>query len=366
MRILHVNKYYAPHVGGIETVVGDCVRALYGDVLCCQEKGGSVVDNVDGARVFRARSFGEVFSLPVSVDFFVQFAKLVNQYDLVLIHHPFPLANIAHVLFAKRKKVILWYHSDIVRQRFFGWLFSPILWLSLCFSKRILVASQALKQYSRALQPWSKKVVVIPFGINTQAYAKTPSTQAPVSAIKDRFGNKIVLSVGRLVYYKGYEYLVRAMVGVPSASLVIVGEGPLRAKLVELIEELGISNRVSILPHQQDLLPYYFASSVFVLPSISRAEAFGLVQLEAMACGLPVINTDLNTGVSEVGVSGVTGYTVPPGDLAALTLAIDKVLKDNKTREQMSQASLLRVREHYSMSLFEERIKELFKEVEAE
>ncbi len=366
MKILHVNKYYAPHVGGIETVVGDCVRALSGDVLCCQEKGEPVAGNIDGTRVFRARSFGEVFSLPISIDFFVQFAKLVNQYDLVLIHHPFPLANIAHVLFARRKKVILWYHSDIVRQRFFGWLFSPILWLSLYFSRRILVASLTLRQYSITLQPWVKKIVVIPFGIDTKAYVSTPSTLDSVTVIKDKFGDKIVLSVGRLVYYKGYEYLIRAMVDVPDACLVIVGEGPLRAKLIGLIDELGLSNRVNILPRQQDLLPYYLASSVFVLPSISRAEAFGLVQLEAMACGLPVVNTELKTGASEVGVTGLTGYTVPPRDYAVLALAIGRVVQNNKVSEQMGRASAERVRQYYDISLFNERMKELFREVAAE
>jgi len=171
-----------------------------------------------------------------------------------------------------------------------------------------------------------------------------------VTRIHTKHGPNIVLFVGRLIYYKGAEHLIRAMKDV-DGKLLIVGEGPLEGQLRSLAAELGIEDKVAFLGRIQDreMAAYYHSCDVFVLPSIARSEAFGIVQLEAMACGKPVINTDLPTGVPKVSRNGETGITVPPADPAALTEAINNLLEDSDLRQEYGSNARRRVEERFSI-----------------
>ena len=155
----------------------------------------------------------------------------------------------------------------------------------------------------------------------------------------------IILAVGRLIYYKGFEFAIRAMAQLP-ATLLLVGDGPLRASLEAISRELGITERVRFVGevHNRDLLPYYLASDVFVLPSIARSEAFGIVQLEAMACGVPVVNTSLDSGVPYASRHLETGLTVPPRDVGALAEALRRLLDRKDERMRFGSAARLKWR----------------------
>jgi glycosyltransferase involved in cell wall biosynthesis len=169
----------------------------------------------------------------------------------------------------------------------------------------------------------------------------------------------ILLAVGRLVYYKGFEYLIRAMAEV-DASLIIIGKGPRKQSLVALAEELGVSDKVTILDEVEDVNPYHHAADVFVLPSIARSEAFGIVQLEAMAAGKPVINTQLESGVPFVSPHGVTGLTVPPANASALAAAINELLGDQEMRSQFGAAAKARVQQEFTAVKMVSRIARLY------
>jgi rhamnosyl/mannosyltransferase len=147
------------------------------------------------------------------------------------------------------------------------------------------------------------------------------------------------------------------------ATLLLVGTGPLDAALKAAAQDYGVSRKVKFLGRVDDLQKYYRASSVFVLPSNSRAEAFGLVQLEAMAAGLPVINTDLNSGVPEVSLDGVTGITVPPEDSDSLAQAINRLLANAGMRKRMGEAGMVRARREFAPGLMIERTMQLYEEV---
>ncbi|MBN1628323.1 MAG: glycosyltransferase, partial [Thermoleophilia bacterium] len=149
-------------------------------------------------------------------------------------------------------------------------------------------------------------------------------------------GRKIVLFVGRLVYYKGVDVLVRAMADV-DADLVLIGGGPLEDELHELAAQSGIASRVTFIPPQDDdeLCAWYHAADVFCLPSVARSEAFGLVQIEAHAAGTPVVSTDLPTGVPYANLDGVTGLIVPPRDDSALAAALSRLLSDDDLRARL-------------------------------
>jgi rhamnosyl/mannosyltransferase len=203
-------------------------------------------------------------------------------------------------------------------------------------------------------------VRVIPFGIDAAELAQADPGE--VGEIRRRFGGRIVFAAGRLVYYKGFEYLVRAMRGV-DGRLLIAGDGPLRGVLERTAAELGLGDRVTLLGAVPDLRPYYHAADVFALPSVARSEAFGIVQMEAMACGLPVVNTALDTGVPFVSPDGVTGVTIPPADPDALADVLTRLLDDPALRARLGAAGRARVAGELSAGTMARRTLDLYRAV---
>jgi len=167
-----------------------------------------------------------------------------------------------------------------------------------------------------------------------------------------------------MVYYKGFEYLIRAMASV-NGHLLLVGEGPLQAKLERQAFEAGVRDRITFLGRvsQDEVIGYYHAADVFVMPSIARSEAFGIAQLEAMACGKPVVNTRLLSGVPFVSLDGVTGTTVTPADAGELASAINRLLDDPGLREKYGAAAAQRARTEFSIETMVDRTLQLYREV---
>jgi glycosyltransferase involved in cell wall biosynthesis len=212
-------------------------------------------------------------------------------------------------------------------------------------SAAILVASPDYLESSTVLQPFRRICHVVPYGFEPVASARIDPRV--VAELRSRYGPRLVLGVGRLTTYKGFEYLVRAMAEV-DARLLIVGEGPCRASLQRLVSTLRLEDRVALLGAVPDVAPYYDACDLFVLPSISRNEAFGLVQLEAMAAGKPVVNTTIGSGVAYACPPGLCGQAVPPADPAALAAAIRRLLADPDLRRTLGAAGRARVAAEFS------------------
>jgi rhamnosyl/mannosyltransferase len=185
-----------------------------------------------------------------------------------------------------------------------------------------------------------------------------------VRELRERFGPRVVFFVGRHVYYKGIDHLIRAMKGV-DAHLVLGSDGPLTPELGRLTRSLGLSSRVTFAGRiaDEDLPCFYHASDIFCLPSVARSEAFGIVQLEAMACGVPVVSTRLTTGVVYVNQDGVTGVTVPPADSAALTGALNRLLGDKALRRKLGRQGRERVHREFTHDINARRTLELYAEV---
>jgi rhamnosyl/mannosyltransferase len=203
-----------------------------------------------------------------------------------------------------------------------------------------------LLEHSDYLTPHTDKCSVIPLSIDLAEYESEGSKKSSFPTDSDR---PLLLFVGRLNYYKGVEYLIKAMESV-DASLVIVGEGEQKGALKTQAEELGVDDRVTFTGHvsRDQLHGYYEATDVFILPSVEPSEAFGVVQLEAMAYETPVINTSLPTGVPWVSQDGKTGLTVEPRDSEALAVAINDLLSDDKTRKSYGKRARERVKEHFN------------------
>lgn len=357
MRILQVNKLYSPWIGGIETVAQDIAEYFNGREGCsvtnlvCQSHGARKLDEVNGVSTWRAASWGIVSGMPLSLDFFRLFKKLAVDADVIVLHHPFPLAFVAYRLFGRGKKVVVWYHSDIVKQRFTKWPFMPSIRYALRNAEYILVSNKAIIENSSVLRKYSEKCHVIYFGIDPERFRETGEVKKKAEEIRKMYGAPLVLSVGRLVYYKGFLYLIAAMKDVP-AHLLIVGSGPLKSVLQAEIDELGIGARVHIIDPVDDLVPYYHACDIFALSSSEASEVFGIVQIEAMACGKPVVNTSLPTGVPEVSVDGVTGRTVPVRDAGALAAALSEILSNKEEYHRFSENALAEVAKRFTKERF--------------
>jgi len=219
---------------------------------------------------------------------------------------------------------------------------------------------------SEALRPHRAKCHVVPFGIDVSRFERTPEREAAAAAVRARYGGApLLMGVGRLVYYKGFDHAIRALRQVEGAHLLLVGEGPLRAELEALARTSGVAERVHFLGKlgDEELLALYYACDAYVLSSVTRAEAFALVQLEALACGLPVINTALDSGVPFVSRHEESGLTVPPGDEVALAGAMRRMLASPEQRRAWGEAGRARVLAEFSQARMGQRVLDVYQEV---
>ncbi len=257
--------------------------------------------------------------------------------DVVNLHSPYPWGELSFLQASPDVPSVVLYHSDIVRQKRLLAAYRPFLERFLDRVDLIVTSSPNMVRSSPFLAPRAEKCRVVPFGLPAARLAATPAVLRRAAELRAAHaGRKVVLFVGRLVYYKGVDVLVRAMAQV-DADLVLIGRGPLEAELRELASAAGIASRVTFLAPQGDeeLSAWYHAADVFCLPSVARSEAFGLVQIEAHAAGTPVVSTDVPTGVPYANPDGVTGFTVPPGDALALGAALIRLLGDDELRARL-------------------------------
>jgi rhamnosyl/mannosyltransferase len=259
------------------------------------------------------------------------------------------MALVAYFTTRPKVPLIVWYHSEVVRPDWrYRLFYRPFLEFALRRVARIVVASPPMKE-APALAAYRSKCVVIPYGLEPERYQPTAGVAARVEALRERARGPILLFIGRLVRYKGLQVLLRALPGL-EAQTVIVGDGPLRGALETMARRLGIGDRVH-LPGEvtdEERLAWLHACAALVLPSTTRQEAFGIVQLEAMVCGRPVVSTDLPTGVPWVNVHGQTGLVVRAGDPSSLRGALDLLVADSELRHALGAAARARVLETFT------------------
>lgn len=353
LKIIHVNKFYYPWIGGVEKVVQDLAEGLKDDadvkVLACQSKGKTFWESINGVDVLKAGSLGKFFSMPISFSFFRYFKNMAEESDVVCLHMPFPLADLACFLSKYKGKLVLWWHSDIVRQKKLMVFYRPLMNWLLKKADLIIVATQGHIDGSKYLKPFENKCCIIPFGIDIDDYIHAKRKLILTQNLFDE-KNKKILFVGRLVYYKGIEVLIDAFRNIQNCELFIIGEGPLMNNLKNKVKEYGLQTVVHFMRkvNDEDLKSAFYDCDVFVLPSIENSEAFGLVQLEAMVYKKPVINTNLPTGVPYVSLNNISGLTVTPGNTQELSDAIQKLVDDEKLRIKLGDNAFDRVSSIFS------------------
>ncbi len=372
LRILHVYKDYYPVLGGIEGHVrtlaeGQAARGHDVTVLVTNPAGlRTLVGQEHGVRVVRTARLATVASTPLS--FALPWELWHVRADVTHLHFPYPVGEISQWALGRGRRTVLTYHSDVVRQATILRLYRPLLRRVLQHVDAFIVASPQMRQ-SAYLAEHQARVHVIPYGVALARFRAEPEAtdleRVRAACFKDLPSADqsipTLLFVGRLRYYKGLDVLIRALPAI-RARLLVAGTGPMAAEWQALAEISGVSDRVVWLGDVSDAdLPLlYHVADLFVLPASHPSEAFGLVQVEAMASGLPVVCSELGTGTSYVNQDGVTGRVVPACEPDALARAINDLLADPALRARMGTAARARVDAEFALDIMVNRVLALY------
>jgi len=366
MKVLQINKLYYPFTGGIEQVAYDISNELNDkvdmNVLVANDKFKQSSELINGTKVIRSASIGRYFSMPVAPKFPLELKKI--NADIFHYHLPFPLGVVSDLMVNPRGKKIITWHSDIIKQKNILKFYKPFLNKFLDKVDKIVTTSPNMIEKSSFLQEYRDKCTVIPLGINPQDFELNSYTKEKKEEIKEKYEKPIIFFVGRLVYYKGIEVLIRAMENI-DAQLLIGGTGPLEDELKNLVKSLDLNDNIEFLGFvkDKDLAAYYHVSEFFVLPSVAPSEAFGIVQLEAQACGKPVISTNLPTGVPYANKDQETGIVVEPNSIEELHKVIKRLLNDDSLRGKLGENAKKRVNEKFTINKMGEAYFDLYNEL---
>ena len=351
MRVVHLGKYYPPHRGGIESVTETLCRGLVArgidvTVLASNETADSRTDTVDGVRVVRVGRQAEFRSQPLNLGLVKALMSL--DYDLLHVHTPNPVGVLTALGVCGNKPVVVTHHSDIIRQRVLGLAATFAHGLLYRKAAAVVAATPRHLEFSPILKRFRDRAQVIPFALANPIASEGTSWD---HSLPDRWRNTpLALFVGRLVYYKGLAVLLRALERAKDVNLAIVGTGPLKQSLVRMSTRLGLDSRLVFLGNLEEerLHALYRACRYLVLPSTSAAEAFGMVQLEAMSAGKPVISTRLDSGVPYVNQHERTGLIVTPGNHTELACAMERLGTDSALAARLGEGAKHRARNDFA------------------
>ena len=348
-KVLHICKVYLPEKGGIQKVIHNLASAIQGyqhTVLTTSENGSSV-DSMNDVRIIRCHSYGQIASMPVSPSLPLRALRQIRKHDVIAIHYPFPMAELASLLTPFSPPIVVHWHSRIIAQKKLKWLVSPFSYILLLRAKVIVVTSDRMIKQSFLLRRFQEKIVVVPYGL------------PPLRAVCDDKG--YFLLIGRHVSYKGIDIAIRATAEC-GARLIIAGNGPLIEKHRQLAEELDMSDSIQFKPSMNDdeVENLLRDASALVVPSVMENEAFALVQLEAMRLAKPIINTNLNSSVPWVARDTQEAITVPPSNVTALADAMTTLMNNQQLRKQLGTNGLARFQALFTKDKFADALKDIY------
>ncbi len=347
-KIVHFGKYYPPDAGGIESVTSSLARGAASaghdvTVVCFKKSPADDRSVMDGVRVLRAPIGRLVASQPLGLAYLRMCLQEARDADVVHLHVPNMLGALCCLLMGRKTRLLVHWHSDVINKGLLGKLLQPLEVALLKRADCIVATSPVYAEASPMLSRFADKVSVVPIGVNDIASPQAPDAaamQLPPELEARVAGKKLVLAVGRLVSYKGFEVLIEAARQLHDDTMVvIVGGGPLQAALQAAVRSAGVEDRVHLAGRLSDaaLHALFARATLYCLPSVTRAEAFGVVLLEAMAYGLPIVATDIpGSGVPWVNQHDVSGINVPVNDPAALAQACNRILDSGQERARLS------------------------------
>ncbi len=366
-KVLSVCKRYSPEIGGIEIVAEKIAKIAIeegysSEIITFNNDNVMKEEIIENIKVSRLPTIFEKGSIRLSFKYKEMMKRKAKDTDLILFHFPCFQPEIDFLFKDKYKKIkkICFYHGHVIGQGLLSVLYNKIITRRFLDAMDIIiVTSPNIKNSSFLLRDYQEKIEVIPLFVNLKHFYYREDNKRKF--LLNKFKNKkekIVMYIGRLGRYKGLNYLVKSYKYLDKEiGIVIIGEGPKEKEIKKLVDDLNLSNDILFLNHvpYSELPSYYSAADVFVLPSDS-GEAFGLVAIEAMACGIPVITTELGTGTSYHNIDGVTGRVIPPKNEEEIAKAIKEILFENP--ERYKKENIIKRAAEFSYENFEKNVVE--------
>jgi len=360
VRVVHVYKdIYPPVVGGIERHIDTIRRAMPEvdcDVVVCARSRRTRERITDHGGEILVGELGRVLSVPLAPTFPLWLAR--QRPDIVHLHMPNPTGELSVLVTHRQTPLVVSYHADIDRQAAFNPVYQPLVRACFRRASSILVTSRRMLKSSPTLASWAHKAEPVPYGVDVDRFDSARVSAADRARALLRFGSPLIVAIGRLVYYKGFEHLIAAS-RMLDASVVIVGSGPLDAHLRMLAQDLPRVHVVGA-ASEEELTTYLAAADCFVLPSTSRAEGFGIATLEAQAMGVPAVVTDVGTATVEAIEPGRSGLVVTPGSPEELATACRQIIENPDRRQTMGIAARQHVLDHHSATALAGRLRTVY------
>lgn len=363
-RVLHISKYYYPFIGGIEQVARDAVCALQGrfeqKVLCFGHDNNENSTVIDDVEIIRCKCQCKIFSQSISLEMSRKFKELLKTFkpDYIIFHYPNPFfARILLHYIPKETKLILYWHLDIIRQKILGKIFHFQNIALLKRADKVIATSPNYIDGSWYLSKYKSKCIIIPNCIDENRLLQTPKAKELAEKIrKENEGKTICLSVGRLVPYKGYNYLIKSAKKLgENYTFYIIGDGEQRTALQRQSKNCPSVKFLGKLA-DDELKAYYIAADIFCFSSITKNEAFGIALAEAMYFGLPAVTYTIpGSGVNYVSLNGETGLEVPNRDTVAFANAIQELSNPDK-KSDFGKKAYLRIMEKFLFSQFKSNL----------
>ena len=369
MKVLQVGKFY-PIRGGVEKVEYDLMLGLSNDGIRCDMLCASTEDHPEAT--IHLNEFATLYVVPTQINaaatklapkMISKLRKMAKAYDVVHIHHPDPMACLALFLSGYKGKVVLHWHSDILKQKTLLRLYKPLQDWLIKRADIIVGTTPVYVKESKFLKNVQSKIDFIPIGVDIEKANPTL-----VEEIRSKYLNKkLIFSLGRLVEYKGYEYLIKSAVHLDdSYHIAIGGKGPLKEELEAIIKENNLENKVSLLGFMTDeeVIAYYEACDLFCLSSILKTEAFAIVQIEAMGYGKPIVSTRIpESGVSWVNADAVSGITVDICNDKAIADAFLAILTEEDVYKKLSEGAKKRYFEHFTRQKMVDKCLQIYNKI---
>ncbi len=356
MKWVELGKFFPPDMGGIERVSEACVRIVSAKgydvrVIVFSQKDASEDVVADIGRVSRYAPWLTVASAPLSPGYVSNAVRAMRTADVVHVHMPNPLGALAVRLHPGSYQLIVHWHSDVISQSRGTYLLYKRLETALLRrADKIIVTTSAYADASAALRRWIHKCVAVPLSTSDPQLPDAPTVP------------RTLLACGRLVPYKGFDVLIRAMTLLPRTyRLRICGTGPLMQPLKQQVSAANLQDRVELCGFVSDarLAELMAESDVFCMPSITKAEAFGMSAIEAFAAGLPLVSSTLvGSGLTAINRHEVTGLQFPAGDAPALAAAITRICEDRAFRDSLAHAARQEFLALYTTAAYEKRFAE--------
>lgn len=380
MRVLHIGKFFPPFAGGMEQFLADLLPMLRDHGIDASvlvhghDEHQGTVEDYRGCPIWRAPCYGRLLYAPISPAFLRWLHRAIHEFQPELLHLHLPNTSAFWTQALPAARYLPWlvhWHSDVVsgvldrRLELAYRFYRPLEQRLLRRSRSVVVTSPSYLAASPALQPWRERCRVVPLGLDP---ARLPEPDdAAVNRAESLWPGSgcRVLAIGRLTHYKGFEVLIQALAEQPNLQLVIIGGGELHARLTGLIDRLGLSARVRLAGFQPDPIRNALLAGcdLFCLPSLERSEAFGVVLLEAMRYGRPVVASDIpGSGVGWVVREAGHGRLVPPGDAGALGRVLAELAADPAQRQAFGRAGERALRERFAIGPVAGRIAALYRE----